>query len=174
MKMLMTLTAVLLSSQVLAATPEEVVINDFEYTNKYELALRQTKHSDKGKAFPVLLEYAKYGEKLAQYMVGTFYLSGIGTEANPTEGLIWIGTALEQRTAEWQRTYDNITAKLPDDQKAMLNDLVKKRIELYGVQAQKMSCRNEAAVMGSNKRYHVCTKIRDGAQRVTVVKYPNS
>jgi len=174
MKMLLTLTALLLSSQVLAATPEEVVINDFEYTNKYELALRQTKHSDKGKAFPVLLEYAKYGEKLAQYMVGTFYLSGIGTDANPTEGLVWIGTALEQRTAEWQRTFENITAKLPDDQKAMLDDLIKKRIALYGVQAQKMSCRNEAAVMGSNKRYHVCTKIRDGAQRVTVVKHPNS
>jgi TPR repeat protein len=174
MKKLIALTALLLSSQVFAAAPEAVVINDFEYTNKYELALRQAKHSDKGKAFPVLLEYAKYGEKLAQYMVGNFYLAGIGTEANPTEGLIWMGTALEQRTGEWERSFEGVTSKLSAEQKTMLDDLIKKRIELYGVQAQKMSCRNEAAVMGSNKRHHVCTKIRDGAQRVTVVKYPNS
>ncbi len=174
MKMLMTLSVALLSSQLQAAEPETVVINDFEYTNKYELALRQTKLKDKGKAFPVLLEYAKYGEKLAQYMVGNFYLAGIGTEVNPTEGLIWIGTALEQRTPEWQRSFESVTGKLSAEQKAMLDDLVKKRIELYGVRAQKMSCEYDAAVIGSNRKHHVCTKIRDGAQRVMVVKYPNS
>jgi len=174
MKMLMTLGVALLSSQLQAAEPETVIINDFEYTNKYELALRQAKHDDKGKAFPVLLEYAKNGEKLAQYMVGNFYLAGIGTESNPTEGLVWMGTALEQRTTEWQRAFENITKKLSAEQKAMLDDLIQKRIELYGVQAQKMSCTKDAAVIGSNRKHHVCTKIRDGAQRVTVVKYPNS
>ncbi len=174
MKMLITLSAVLLSSQLQAAEPETVVMNDFEYTNKYELALRQAKHKDKGKAFPVLLEYAKYGEKLAQYMVGNFYLAGIGTESNPTEGLIWLGTSLEQRTPEWQRSFEAVTSKLSAEQKAMLDDLIKKRIELYGVRAQKMTCENDAAVIGSNRKFHVCTKMRDSAQRVTVVKYPNS
>lgn len=59
MKMLMTLGVALLSSQLQAAEPETVIINDFEYTNKYELALRQAKHDDKGKAFRSCLNMPK-------------------------------------------------------------------------------------------------------------------
>lgn len=154
-----------------AIEKQEVIMNDIEYNNEFQLALRKAQHSDKAKSFDALFKYAKYGEKIAQFMIGNFYLTGTGTKADPLEGLIWIGVALEQKVPEWQKAYDGLTANLPADQKTMLQGKIDERKALYGVRAQHMSCVTQATVVGSNMRYHVCNKKLDSAQRVTVVKY---
>jgi TPR repeat protein len=159
------------ATSVQALEKKEVIMNDMEYTNEFQLALRKAQHNDKSKSFDSMLKYAKYGEKVAQFMVGNFYLTGIGTKADPLEGLIWMGVALEQKVPEWQKAYDGLTAKLPADQIAMLQGKIDERKALYGVKAQHMSCVTQATVVGSNMRYHVCNKKLDSAQRVTVVKY---
>jgi len=159
------------ASSVQALEKEQVIMNDMEYTNEFQLALRQAQHDDKAKSFDSMLKYAQYGEKIAQFMVGNFYLSGIGTQPDPLEGLIWMGVALEQKVPEWQKAYNSLTAKLPEDQLAMLKQKTEERKALYGIKAQHMSCVKQATVVGSNMRYHVCNKKLDSAQRVTVVKY---
>ncbi|WP_333796583.1 hypothetical protein [Rheinheimera sp.] len=157
--------------QVQAQSGEKVSMSSSAYDGKYKAALRMAEHEKSGKAFEPMLEYAKYGEKTAQYLVGTYYLAGIGTEPNPTEGLVWLGVALEQKIPDWQRRYDALTAKLSDEQKKMLADLTAERKKLYGAEAQMMKCRLEAPQIGSNMRQFVCAKVRDSNQRVTVVKY---
>jgi TPR repeat protein len=148
-----------------------VLMTEMEYSHEYEIALKQIKYKDKGKAFDTLLKYAKYGEKVAQYMVGNFYLSGTGTEVNVQEGLVWMGVALEQRTEEWQDAFDKLTKNLTPEQMAHLNKLIEERKAMYGARAQFVTCSIQAAVTGSNRRYHVCTKNVDSIKRVTVVKY---
>lgn len=160
--------------QVQAATGEKVTMSSSAYDGKFKTALRAAEHEKSGKAFDAMLEYARYGEKTAQYLVGTYYLAGIGTEANPTEGLVWIGVALEQQIPDWQRRYDKLTANLSAEQKKMLADLTAERLKLYGAEAQMMKCRLEAPQIGSNLRQYVCAKVRDSNQRVTVVKYKDA
>ncbi len=148
-----------------------VMMTEFEYSHEYEIALKQVKHKDKGKAFDTMLQYAKYGEKVAQYMVANFYLSGVGTEANAQEGLVWMGVAIEQHTPEWEQAFEKLTRNFNAEQMAYLNKLIDERKALYGASAQHMSCDIGATVTGSNRRYHTCTKRIDTIKRVTVVKY---
>jgi hypothetical protein len=147
-----------------------VLMTESEYSHEYEIALKQIQHKDKGKAFNTMLTYAKYGEKVAQYMVANFYLTGTGTEQNVQEGLVWMGVAVEQHTKEWEDAYEKMTSKLPPEQLEFLNKLVAERTSLYGAKAQFMRCEIEP-VTGSNRRFHVCTKTIDSIKRVTVVKY---
>jgi TPR repeat protein len=150
---------------------QTVLMTESEYSHDYEIALKQVQHKDKGKAFNTMLTYAKYGEKVAQYMVANFYLTGTGTEQNVQEGLVWMGVAVEQHTKEWEDAYEKLTSKLPPEHLTLLNKLVAERTALYGAKAQHMSCDIEAAVTGTNRRFHVCTKNIDSIKRVTVVKY---
>ena len=142
------------------------------YDNKYADGIRLSQQRTSGKAFPIMLEYAKYGEKNAQYLLGTYYLAGIGTEANPMEGLIWLGVALEQKIPDWQRRFDTLTAKLTAEQKALLAQKTAERIALYGVEAQHMRCNLEKRDIRSNSLQYKCKKVRDGSNRVTVTEYP--
>ena len=150
---------------------QTVLMTESEYSHDYEIALKQVQHKDKGKAFNTMLTYAKYGEKVAQYMVANFYLTGTGTEQNAQEGLVWMGVAIEQHTKEWEDAFKKMTSNLPPEQLAYLNQLIAERTALYGAKAQHMRCEIEAAVTGSNRRFHVCTKTVDSIKRVTVVKY---
>ncbi len=170
-KLLLTVLLCLGASTAQAMEKQEVIMNDMEYNNEYQLALRNAQHDDKAKSFDALLKYATYGEKIAQFMVGNFYLTGTGTKADTLEGLIWMGLALEQKVPEWQKAYEQLTAKLPADQMQMVQGKIDERRALYGVKAQHMSCLTQATVVGSNMRYHVCNKKLDSAQRVIVVKY---
>ena len=68
-----------------------------EYDGKLEIALRHAEQKNYDEAFPVLLQYARYGDKRAQNLVGAYMVAGLGTKENIAEGLVWLGLALEQK-----------------------------------------------------------------------------
>lgn len=158
----------LLSTQGMAAEGKVVKINELEYDTKLQLTLRNIQQKDYANAFPVLLQYAKYGDKLAQNILGTYMVAGVGTEENITEGLIWMGLATEQEDPTWIKRYEGLTKNLSPEHKQMLERLTEEYRAKYGYRTQYMSCRPEAKELGSNLKIHRCKKIKDKERQVKV------
>jgi len=156
-----------------AAVSSEVDrMNAGSYYQVYNNAYTKHEHKKYAEAYPDLLKYAQYGEKIAQYLVGTYLVTGTGTEQNVFEGLVWMGVALEQEDPIWQRAHAKIYDQLKPEQKAAVDKAVAERKALYGADAQKMTCKVEAVKIGTLIRAHRCNKDRDVAGYVSVVRYP--
>jgi TPR repeat protein len=165
----------LLSAQTIASESGKVVtMSELEYDTKLELALRDAQQKDYANAFPVLLQYAKYGDKLAQNIVGTYMLAGVGTQENIAEGLVWLGLAIEQKEQAWINHYESLTKNLPPEQKKQLEDQIEIYRAKYGYRAQFMGCRQEAKQLGSNLKTHRCRKMKDTERQVKVRIYEGS
>lgn len=158
----------LLSAQSMAAEGKVETMNELEYDTKLELALRNAQQKDYEKAFPVLLKYAKYGDKLAQNIVGTYMLAGVGTQENIAEGLTWLGLAIEQEDQTWIKHYKSLTDNLSAEHKKMLEQQTEAYRAKYGAKAQFMACRQEAKQLGSNLKTHRCRKVKDTERQVKV------
>jgi hypothetical protein len=158
----------IVSAQSSASEAKVVTMNELEYDTKLHLALRQAQKNNYDKAFPVLLQYAKYGEKLAQNIVGTYMLAGVGTKENIAEGLTWLGLAIEQEDEAWIKHYESLTKNLSAEHKKMLEQQTEEYRAKYGYKAQFMACRQEAKQLGSNLKTHRCKKIKDSERQVKV------
>lgn len=169
--LMMGLTALILSSTSAFAAGKTVLVKNLAYESPLTIALRQAQQNRHADAFPVLLQYARYGEKVAQNIVGSYYLAGAGTEPDMVQGLVWMAVSLEQREPTWQKNYDGLTAKLTAEQREQLQKIIDQHIAKYGVKAQLMSCNREAKQIGSNQKAEFCKKVRDRDRDVQVVVY---
>ena len=142
------------------------------YYQVYNNAYTKHEHKKYAEAFPDLLKYAQYGEKIAQYLVGTYMVTGTGTEQNIFEGLVWMGVALEQEDPIWQRAHAKIYDQLKPEQKAAVDKAVAERKALFGADAQMMTCKVQPIKIGTLIRTHRCNKDKDVAGYVSVVDYP--
>jgi hypothetical protein len=151
---------------------EVVKMTSESYYRPFKVAYNQHEQGRHEEAFPELLKYATYGEKIAQYLVGTYLVSGTGTQQNIVEGLVWMGVALEQEDPIWEKSYAKIVSQLSAEQRQQLDLMIADTKALYGADAQKMACRFESIKTGTNIKAHRCNKIRDSMSYVRVVKYP--
>lgn len=153
--------AALLSSATVLADGKFVDVPAVQYDGALKVAMRQAQSNDAAKAFPVLLQYARYGEKVAQNLVGTYFISGVGAPQDVAQGIVWMAVSLEQQDKIWKKNYDQIIAQLSKEQMAQLQILIDQHKAKYGVDAQHMTCRSEPRKTGSSLRIHLCQKIRD-------------
>ncbi|RVT44639.1 hypothetical protein EMM73_16025 [Rheinheimera sediminis] len=153
------------------ASSEVLTISGTEYETDLHKALYQVKERQYSDAFPTLLKYAKYGDKYAQNIVGSYFIEGLGTEENVFEGLVWLGVALEQRESKWKNNYEALTANLTAEQKKAVEQKTEEYKAKYGSQAQFVSCRMQQEKTGSNLRVHRCHKIKDTSDQVKVRVY---
>lgn len=156
------------ASYATAASSDVLNISVTEYETELHKALYQVKERQYSDAFPTLLKYAKYGDKYAQNIVGSYLIDGLGTDENVFEGLVWLGVALEQRETKWKNNYEALTANLTAEQKKAVEQKTEEYKAKYGSQAQFISCRMQQEKTGSNLRVHRCNKIKDTSDQVKV------
>ena len=85
------------------------------------------------------------------------YFQGWGIEPNYEEGWLWLKVAMEQKTAEWNRSFRSIRDALPEDFRTAMQPYVEEHIALYGAKAQDLRCEKRAAI-GSNIKEIICSK----------------
>lgn len=85
------------------------------------------------------------------------YFQGWGTPVDYEEGWLWLSVAMEQKTAEWNRSYRQIKNALPEDYIEALEPYVDEYMSLYGADAQDLRCEKRAAI-GSNIKEIICEK----------------
>ena len=128
-----------------------------EYISTLELGLHALKAKRYGKALEKLTESAKMGNKEGQFYLAQMYFQGWGTPVNYEEGWLWLSVAMEQKTAEWNRSYRQIKNALPEDYIEALEPHVDEYMSLYGADAQDLRCEKRAAI-GSNIKEIICEK----------------
>lgn len=170
MKKVISSVAALLLSYTVIAAPAEKLIPVGAYGIEYENAVRSVQQGDYKKAFPALLKYAQYGEKMAQYLVGTLLLTDEVGQRDVSAGLAWLHVALEQDTPLWQQKYESILEQVPAEALASLKPTFDDYVQKYGAETQAMRCKYERAT-GSNRRQHICRKIEVAEGKYKVVEY---
>lgn len=169
MKMATVLLASVMSFSALSAG-EEKYVSTGAYGIEYENGVRAVQQGDYKQAFPALLQYAKYGEKMAQYLVGTLLLTDEVGPRDVDAGLAWLNVALEQDTPLWRQKYDAIVEQLPADYTTKLEPLFNEYKQKFGAETQAMRCKYERAT-GSNRRQHICRKIEVIKGKYKVVEF---
>jgi TPR repeat protein len=157
-KTIITLCALLLTfSFVSNATSNEEILDIPTYNAQLKSALQLYKESDFEKALPELLVFAKRGDKMSQYIVGTMYLNSQGSEQDLLKSYAWLMVANEQRSDEWAAPLNMLNNKLPAEFLAQANSEAQHYIEDYGVTAQQLKCRR-TKTLGSRIKTHICKK----------------
>lgn len=165
----------LLSHQLLSAEPTQdegktIYMTTKNYQSGLDMGLVQVKQNRHEEAYKTMLVYAKYGEKIAQYVVGTYLLSGTGTQKDVTQGLVWLALASEQEQVEWKNQFASITSKLTAEQMTYLNEQIALSKAKYGAKAQFMFCALEREKLGSNLQVHRCKKYVNAQQEVKILQ----
>lgn len=128
-----------------------------EYLSTLDQGLNALRAEKYEKALEKLTESAKMGNKEGQYYLAQMYFQGWGGPVNYEEGWLWLNVALEQKTAEWNRSFRHIEKALPDDYIKALAPFVDEYINKYGAEAQDLRCEKRAAI-GSNIKEIICEK----------------
>ncbi|OEY69135.1 SEL1-like repeat protein [Rheinheimera salexigens] len=153
-----------------AVGAEEKRIRSFLYTTDFDNAIGQVQRREFAEAYPNLLQFARYGEKYAQYSLGLLLVSGEGVPLDIEQGLVWMRLALEQKTSDWEKRYEAVTKNLTKEQMAALEPMYQEYKRKYGADAQNMRCASETR-RGSNMRIHVCRKTLLNQEFYSVVEY---
>ncbi|GEA07296.1 hypothetical protein KUL42_20570 [Alteromonas sp. KUL42] len=144
-----------------AANAQQAKTENGIWKTEYLLTLEQGLHALKAekydKALAKLTESAKMGNKEGQYYLAQMYFQGWGTPVNYEEGWLWLNVAMEQKTAEWNRSFRQIRKALPDDYIEALAPYVEEYISKYGADAQDLRCETRSAI-GSNIKEVICEK----------------
>jgi TPR repeat protein len=148
-----------------------IYMSTTNYQSGLDLGLVQVKQNRFEEAFKTMMLYAQYGEKIAQYVVSTYLLSGKGTEQDITQGLVWLALASEQEQVEWKDRFTSITSKLTPEQMAYLNEQIALTKAKYGAKAQFMFCALEREKLGSNLQVHRCKKYVNAQQEVKIRQF---
>jgi len=152
-----TISCLTFSGSTLAQSKTKNHIWKAEYLSTLELGLHALKAQKYEKALKKLTASAKMGNKEGQYYLAQMYFQGWGTPVNYEEGWLWLSVAMEQKTAEWNRSYRQIKKALPEDYITALRPYVDEYISLYGAKAQDLRCEKRAAI-GSNIKEIICEK----------------
>lgn len=129
------------------------------WQSRMETALLNYKQGNYESAFQDLLKFAKAGDKYCQYLVSTMYLQGQGTTMDSMEGYVWLNVALEQDRTSWRQLLETLDNNVDDSFRDTASPIIADYIARYGVDAQKMVCRNERPT-GSSRRRMNCTKVQ--------------
>ncbi|MCA1928383.1 hypothetical protein [Rheinheimera sp.] len=148
-----------------------IYMSTTNYQSGLDLGLVQVKQNRYEEAFKTMMLYAQYGEKIAQYVVSTYLLSGKGTTQDVTQGLVWLALASEQEQVEWKDRFTSITSKLTPEQMAYLNEQIALSKAKYGAKAQFMFCALEREKLGSNLQVHRCKKYVNAQQEVKIRQF---
>ncbi len=128
------------------------------YNKELRTAIRLYKDDDYEQALPQLEIFAKRGDKMSQYIVGTMYLNSQGTKQDLVKSYAWLTVANEQRSDAWERPLKMLEEKLPADYLSVLASEGNKYVELYGAKSQRLKCKN-VKELGSKYPTHRCNKI---------------
>ncbi|NQZ79856.1 MAG: sel1 repeat family protein [Colwellia sp.] len=158
-KFITTFCAILLAcSFTSSAVTSDELLKIETYNIQLKSAIRLYQSSDFEKALPELEVFAKRGDKLSQYIVGTMYLNAQGTEQDLLKSYAWLTVANEQRSQAWAKPLKMLDSKLPEQFLTEANDEAQNYIEQYGVKAQHMKCRGKKS-LGSKKGKYTCKKV---------------
>lgn len=172
---ILTILTMLLSTPVLSEeqnqrNPNILYMSTENYQSGLDIGLVQVKQNRHQEAYKTMLTYARYGEKIAQYVVGSYLLSGLGVQQDVTQGLVWLALASEQEQVEWKGQFTAITSKLTPEQMSYLNEQIALSKAKYGAKAQFMFCALEREKLGSNLQVHRCKKYVNAQQEVKILK----
>jgi TPR repeat protein len=109
-------------------------------------------------AFKKLSGTATKGLKDSQYLVALMLLKGQGVSKSTLGGFGWLGVAIESGNEEWIETYNSMYESLNQDQRAMIDEQVRRYVEKYGSAAQGMSC-TKRPLTGSHRAELRCSKV---------------
>ena len=128
------------------------------YNKELKQAIRLYKNNDYENALPQLEIFAKRGDKMSQYIVGTMYLNSQGTQQDLMKSYAWLTVANEQKSKTWALPLAMIEEKLSADYLNTLKPEAEKYLELYGVKNQRLKCKN-VKELGSKKPTYRCKKM---------------
>lgn len=128
-----------------------------DYKEQLGDAFKYYQSSNYELALPALEIMAKHGDKRAQYIIGTMYLNGQGTQQDLTKSYAWLKVANEQRNKQWKKPLLMLDEKLSDKNLQILREHANTYIDKYGVKAQRLICR-KVKTLGSKKSTHQCKK----------------
>lgn len=127
------------------------------YQNRLDTVLLNYENGKHKEVYPDLLKYAKWGEKIPQYLLASMYLKGEGVDQDIKEAYLWLKVAVEQEDRDWLASLRAIENVLPADFKEAVKPEVQAHIEKYGVANNELVCRS-LKKSGSNLRNHTCSK----------------
>ena len=92
-------------------------------------------------AFPLLLQAAKRGFKVAQARVSYLYERGLGTPRDPIAAIGFLGTAAKPPThPEIRNRFEEIWRRVPPEHEARLRQVIDRYDSLYGNRANRVVC----------------------------------
>ncbi len=152
-------TLTLPSMAVTAAEVEQQVLFTSSINSKMRVAKKNYSQANYAKSFKQFNELARLGLKDAQFMTGMMLIKGKGQDKDMVRGISWLYTASEAKT-KWVKQADNYFSTLSYTEQREVQVLVGKYIDLFGMDAQLVSCRKETTT-GSHFKKVICTKQRD-------------
>jgi len=141
------------------AVSNNKIIKANDYNRALKSAMMLYKKNEYMKALPALELFARRGDKMAQYIVGTMYLNGQGSEQNLMKSYAWLTVANEQRSKVWLKPLEMLEDKLPSDYLVQAKEEGLKYIDKFGITTQRLSCKNVKTI-GSRSLSHHCKKLQ--------------
>ena len=155
----LTIMMLLLSmSSISRASSPNNTLDINSYNKELRTAILLYKNDDYEQALPQLEIFARRGDKMSQYIVGTMYLNAQGTKQDLLKSYAWLTVANEQKSDAWERPLTMLEEKLPADYLSVLASEGNKYLELYGAKNQRLKCKN-VKELGSKYPTHRCKKI---------------
>jgi len=154
----LTITMFLLSISFISTAASDNTLDIRSYNKELKTAIRFYKKNDYEQALPLLEVFAKRGDKMSQYIVGTMYLNAEGTKQDLVKSYAWLTVANEQKSQSWEKPLEMLEDKLSAEYLNILTAEGKKYLELYGSKSQRLRCKN-VKELGSKKPTHRCQKI---------------
>lgn len=148
------LAAITFSNATYASNSLEIVT----YNKALKQAIRLYQDNEFEQALPQLELFAKRGDKMSQYIVGTMYLNAQGTKQDLLKSYAWLSVANEQKSEVWEKPLIMLQEKLPKDYLVKLISEGDRYLELYGAKSQRLKCKN-VKELGSKKPTYRCKKM---------------
>jgi len=140
------------------ASSSDKILDINSYNKELRAAIRLYKDNDYEKALPQLEIFAKRGDKMSQYIVGTMYLNSQGTQQDLMKSYAWLTVANEQKNKTWAQPLKVFEEQLSPDYLNTLKPEGAKYLKLYGAKSQRLKCKN-VKELGSKQPTHRCKKI---------------
>lgn len=151
---ILVLAAITFSNATYASNSLEIVT----YNKALKQAIRLYQDNEFEQALPQLELFARRGDKMSQYIVGTMYLNAQGTKQDLLKSYAWLSVANEQKSEVWEKPLIMLQEKLPKDYLVNLISEGDKYLELYGAKSQRLKCKN-VKELGSKKPTYRCKKM---------------
>lgn len=151
---ILVLAAITFSNATYASNSLEIVT----YNKALKQAIRLYQDNEFEQALPQLELFAKRGDKMSQYIVGTMYLNAQGTKQDLLKSYAWLSVANEQKSEVWEKPLIMLQEKLPKDYLVKLISEGDRYLELYGAKSQRLKCKN-VKELGSKKPTYRCKKM---------------